>query len=486
MSNIFDYIDWRGDIPFAVDPFNDVDNLIMAMLSYVDFEGVVPGPGVDVKVPITDVAERYFSLHTDEEIMARETFTKLTPFLLRKMAASVRYSKTELSGYVNIISQDENEQMSAVAIYLEDGSTYASFRGTDHTIIGWKEDFMLSYTSRTPGQIHAAAWMDQNFRFSDRPVLVGGHSKGGNFAVYASAFCTQETRDKIKVIYSNDGPGFTADVLETSEYKEILPRVVSILPEESFFGLLMYSDYENRVIKSSEKGVYQHDGMSWQVLGRDFVAAEKLSENSLFMDKTVTKWVEGFTPEERKTFVDAVFGLVDSAGAETIGDLNRSRVKTYTDIIKSFAALPKDQQGMIRSTLNALVRSGADVLMDQIMGEREERKSLTDSLSDVKDEIKSELPKVTAGAIAGVSKAASGVKTEVPKLADSVKTEMPKLAESLMDLAVKAAGKAAEKAAEKLIRTSTEEGAADDYDEFFTAPDQPALPIKEEDTEEKK
>ena len=149
--NMQDYLYWRGDIPFSTDPFNEVDNLILAQASYVDFDGIVPESGDD-KIPIREVYNQYWLMHTKEEIMQRKSFVKLAPFLLEPLAESRRFGNMKLSGYVNHINKDTQAQMSAVRFELDDGSVYVAFRGTDETLVGWKEDFNLSFMSQTEGQ----------------------------------------------------------------------------------------------------------------------------------------------------------------------------------------------------------------------------------------------------------------------------------------------------------------------------------------------
>ena len=186
MANIFDYLEWRGDIPFSTDPFNEVDNLVLAELAYTDFDGVVAPQGEPV--PVRAVRDRYFRLHTRAEVRGRRTFTGPAPLLLDPLADSVRYRDMRIAWYRNHVSVKESVQMAAVTLWPGDGTVYAAFRGTDNTLVGWKEDFTFSYLTETPGQRMAVEYLNERFRDGSLPIRVGGHSKGGNFAVYASVF----------------------------------------------------------------------------------------------------------------------------------------------------------------------------------------------------------------------------------------------------------------------------------------------------------
>ena len=253
-NTMHEYLRWRGDLSFDADPFNEVDNLILAQLSYVDFDGIVSEYGED-KISLTEVCDRYWELHTEEEIRMRESFVKLSPFLLKPMAATERFAGMKLSGYVNHVEKSSEGQMSAIRFELDDGTTYVAFRGTDETIIGWKEDFNLSYMLRTEGQRLAVEYLNRNFRDTSLRLRVGGHSKGANFAVFASAFALPEVRAQIEAVYTNDGPGFLEEITETEEYKNVLFKTINIIPSVSIIGRLLNSSMKPIVVKSSGKGI---------------------------------------------------------------------------------------------------------------------------------------------------------------------------------------------------------------------------------------
>ena len=233
MSNILEYLDWRGDIPFSVDPLNEIDNLIFAEMSYTDLEGVMTQ---DEEMSIEEVSATYFSIHTEQEILDRTTFFRLAPLVLKKAAECDRFKDIAIGKYINLVSADREEQYAALTYRFPDGMNYIAFRGTDNTIVGWKEDFNLTFMNETAGQKRAVEYIDYYFADGKEKLILGGHSKGGNFAVYAGAFCKKDIQKRIVNVYSNDGPGFREEILGKKGYKTILPRVISIIPEESIVG----------------------------------------------------------------------------------------------------------------------------------------------------------------------------------------------------------------------------------------------------------
>lgn len=363
MANIIDYLEWRGDIPFSVDGFNEVDNLVLSELSYTDFGGIVPAPEEKKKISVKDVCDKFFSMHSREEIMAKKSTTKVAPFLLPYLADSKRFGTMYLTGYVNEVDEGSQSQFSVVTFVLEDGTNFVAFRGTDSTIVGWKEDFNMSFLHQTRGQMQAAAYLDTCFKRTRRKLRVGGHSKGGNFAVYASAFCQPSVQNKILEVYSNDGPGFSEEVTKTDGYKRILPKVISTVPEYSIVGMLLKNAINHQVVVSSQTGAMQHDLMSWEVMGNHLVYASALSNSSIMLDQTLKRWIYGLEPEEREKFVNILFDTLQSTGAQTIDDLKKNKLEVINEITKSLSSLPGDRQQAVKDVLVRFVFSGGETLV---------------------------------------------------------------------------------------------------------------------------
>ena len=356
-NNMNEYLKWRGDLTFDRDPFNDVDNLILAQLAYVDYDGIV-FESRDYPMPIKDVCRRYWETHTEEEIRKRESFSKLSPFLLKPVAGSRRFGKTKMCGYVNFVSKSAEAQMSAVQFELEDGTVYVAFRGTDETLVGWKEDFNLSYMSSTEGQKLAVDYLRKNFSDTTLKLRVGGHSKGGNFAAFASSFAGARVQKQILAVYCNDSPGFRDEVTSRPEYKEIMDRTINIIPQDSIIGRLLNGGRSATVVRSSRKGIMQHDALSWEVLGNRFVNTQR-SGDSIYLEKVLNEWLENVDDAARRVFVDQIFGILQALGADTLKDMKDISLRDLADAIQMVKGLPKEQQSEMSDVIKKLVASGS-------------------------------------------------------------------------------------------------------------------------------
>ena len=361
MANIHDYLAWRKDVPFSVSPFNEVDSLVLSELIYADFDGVVPSSGE--LVSIEEACRRFWALHTREEILARERFTRTAPLLMEAMAGEARYGGTRLSHYYSVLDPEADVQLAAMTFWLPDGTAFAAFRGTDGTVVGWKEDFLLSYLPETEGQRRAAAYLNRVFGGGGTPLRVGGHSKGGNLAVYAAVCAGADVRGRITAVYSNDGPGFLDDFLQTDAYREMLPRIVCTVPAGTVIGALLSSQARRHVVKSSATGILQHDGFTWQVEGPRFLEAEKRTEPSLLLEATMGQWLDGRSGEEKRLFVDALFAMLEATGADTFSQMKKEKGKAVSSMWKILEAMPRETREAVWGMLAQLVKTGSGNVM---------------------------------------------------------------------------------------------------------------------------
>ncbi len=359
MADIMDYLLWRGDLGFGQSEFNEVDNLILSELVYVEFNGIVPGPG-EGEITLSEASRLFFERHTDEEIQAKVSSTKMAAFLMRRMAETERFSGILLSGYVNDINLDEQSQFSAVTVKLGDGRTNVVYSGTDSTIVGWREDFNMIFLEHTPGQQKALAYLEHAAEKTDGPLRIMGHSKGGNLAVYAATHCKQEFHDRMEIIYSNDGPGFTDSMISLENYRLLLPRIHTIIPESSIVGML----FEHEVVASKNSGAGQHDVMSWEVLGPQLVHLNKVNEKALILDKSLKAWIGGMDAEGRSALVDTLFGILDDAGINTVDDLANMKIPKLVELLKIHSSLDKENQEMIKESLLDFLQKSGNALYD--------------------------------------------------------------------------------------------------------------------------
>ena len=345
MPNVFDYLEWRGDLSFEEAPVCEVDNLIFCLLSYVNLDGIVPSDPVRGRVTLYHAAAEFFFNHDDTIdrplglIVPADILT-----LFRRMAHTRRFRDLELTGYVNTVCEKREMQFSALTVRLPDEQMFVAFRGTDDTLIGWREDFNLSHMEEIPSQRMAADYLNRLDMTQDTTLYVGGHSKGGNLAVWGSIHAKPEVRRRIARVYSNDGPGFSEGMVTSEAYQSLSDRIERILPEDSLVGLLLEHDGNHTVVKSNRKGIYQHDGLSWEVRGPSFLRADSLSPKGIRNNTVVRERIDAMSREERKHFTRLMFNLLEATGAKTLTDLHKGGPKTLITMIKAFRDLTEEEQ----------------------------------------------------------------------------------------------------------------------------------------------
>ncbi|WP_270426303.1 DUF2974 domain-containing protein [Blautia intestinalis] len=351
MGNIMDYISWRGDLTFAQSPFNEVDNLILACFSYVNLDGI-PAVSGQKGIELKKLVKEFKKLHTIKELEADKSFIRLAPFMMFEMAKSVRFGNCVIRNYVNEIVTEAEQQFSAVEIVLDDGTSYVSFRGTDDTIIGWKEDFNLS-TGVVPAQERAVEYMQ---RISDKAygmLRVGGHSKGGNLAIYGSVMC-KSAHDKILEIYSNDGPGFSKEFQESPETAEMMPKIIRIIPEYSIIGTLLEHEKQPIIVASTSRGLLQHDGFSWEVQGPGLVRRDSLNKTALCFIEILHKWIDGMDTEQKRLLIEDLFATLQASGYENLSEVQSGGLKSLAAMVKRLDKFAPESRGMMQELLTAI------------------------------------------------------------------------------------------------------------------------------------
>lgn len=353
MGNIIDYLRWRGDLTFAQSPFNHVDNLILSQLSYVNLDGIAPGKG-EAGITIEELANTFFTKYSPQDLKKDKSFLRRAPEILMELEKTVRYRDAVVKNFVNHIDEKKEIQFSAMEICLSDGSSYIAYRGTDDTIVGWKEDFNLS-RGVILSEEAAVVYLNYVASLCQGKVRIGGHSKGGNLAVYAAALCEPENQDKILKIYDNDGPGFINDFLKREEFLRIKARVVRLIPEGSIIGMLLDHAVEPKYIASSQTGVRQHDGFTWQVLGADFIYKRQLNKRAALFHETLDNWIHNMEDEKRNVLVDDFFSVLGVTGASTLTELQDGGLKNIRLMLKQIEQLNPETRGSVEELIKALV-----------------------------------------------------------------------------------------------------------------------------------
>ena len=317
MDNLVDYVLWMSDIPFSALPFGDVDAMVLSNLSYIVMGKVFEDDTAPVHV--RDCRKILDSGKAELKIaISDDKYTQL----LQAAVGSKRFGDLLMRDYIDVISQEPPVQYAVVTFYDEEDLAFIAFRGTDDSLAGWYEDFIASF-SKTEAQEMAREYATRVIsREPDRRWLMGGHSKGGNLALYAGCTMDKELFDHVERIYDLDGPGLSVEVMGQEPQRYVLEKTTRILPEFSVVGRVFDMDIpDTKIIRSFAKGAFQHAPISWGVDHGKIAAAEKHNPFSVWFNDFFARWIACTNVEERRIFFDEVFAAVSEGGAKTLADL---------------------------------------------------------------------------------------------------------------------------------------------------------------------
>jgi len=357
MGNILDYLDWRGDLTLGHSAFNEVDNLILSQLVYVNFDYIVPPVWRETTITIQEAAEQYFKRYNEEQIGQFSYMVRISIPLLWKLGQCARFANARLSKFENMIDLDRTKQFSAMHIELDDGTIYIAYRGTDNNIVGWKENFNMSVSTPVPSQFEAVRYLEDATEEGEALLRIGGHSKGGNLAVYASVMCKANIKSRILEVFNNDGPGFDSKITKSDAYKEMLNRIRTIAPLSSIVGMLLEHEEEYTIVQSYRSLLMQHEAFAWEVLGASFVRADQVEKKSELLDATLKSWLNQLDKLQREQFITAVFYVFEAGDVRTLEDLSRAKWKKINEMIRALHA-SQENKIVLAKTLKLLLTEG--------------------------------------------------------------------------------------------------------------------------------
>lgn len=363
MSNLIDYVKWRGDLSFFSNSFNDIDALILCQIAYLNFDGLISS---EVKKSVT-LSDLWNTFKSDSDFKRRSDLGMLinkdTVSLFEQAACSLRFSCVRIAGYVNKIDVKADEQFSACAYFIEKSNKnpFVVFRGTDDTIVGWKEDFNMAFSDKIPAQIDSVAYVENVLKAVSGKISIAGHSKGGNLAVYSACFMKPGYKKRIDKIYNFDGPGFSSEIVNTKEYKNILPFVHSWFPEHSIVGMLFEYKGKYTVVKSDKTGVWQHDPLSWNLENSHFIIVPELDSNSIYFNKTFNNWIASLSPEKLKKVIDSLFEIIGATGASTNSELEADFFENSKIILKAIHIIDRSVRVEVLEMIKLLFSSALDI-----------------------------------------------------------------------------------------------------------------------------
>ncbi len=368
MGTILDYLKEYGDYTLAEKPFSDVDSLVISQFAYLKLDGMVPGPGeAGSAVSIQELAahEDYDHLYADER------YRKDNTALFQGIYKSRRFGNMRLWNYVNQIELEQETQFSAVVCGLSGGVTYVVFRGTDESIVGWKEDLNLAFSEPVPGQRLSVSYLEQAAGTIEGSFYVGGHSKGGNLAVYASMNCRDDVRKRIERIYDHDGPGFRPEVRKKSAYAEIEGRIHKTVPRSSLVGMLLYTEENYKVVESRTIGLAQHNPYTWLIRDDSFKIVEEIRAGRKFMDQALNEWILSLDQEQMHTFVDTFYRVVQASETDNLIDFTANWFKSIQKIGAALKEVDSETAEVIIQIMRALFDVVSAHAKEQVKSRRE-------------------------------------------------------------------------------------------------------------------
>ena len=360
---LLDYLKWRNDVSFDVSSFNDVDNVILSCLAYTDFGELFSEHNKIYS--IEETFKLFCEKHSLQEVRESKQFLERVPLLFEDMVVGDRYKGTRIGYYKDVLEKETIKQFAAVVFFLPDGTNYIAFRGTDSTITGWKEDFLMSCSSDTEGAKEAVAYLNEVAKNIEGDLILGGHSKGGNFAMYASIFCDEEVKERITKVYNNDGPGFRDEIIYTDEYKKAVPKIWNIIPQTSIIGQLLSNYGKYTIIKSNATGIFQHDALTWKPTKDRFISSE-LDDFSKFVKVALGTWLKELDDETRQSVVSTVFSMIEETEAETFKEFGDSLFKNSKIILKELVNLPKEKREELMTAMGSLAQISGKAVFDKI------------------------------------------------------------------------------------------------------------------------
>ena len=343
MFTIKDYLKYYKDVSFNSCNFNEVDNLFFTSLSYFDWTDIVK----DTKVNLIDAVNKLL----DKKKVMHTPFMKDNLENLKIIKDSKRYRECYLGNFKSII--DNRQQFGAICIYFED-KVYVSFEGTDNSVIGWKEDFNLAYIFPTVTQVSSVDYLNKVITKKDKTIYVGGHSKGGNLAMMAFMYCDNSIKKRIKYVFNNDGPGFMRKQYLSKEFKEMLPKLRMYIPEESVVGLLLFGSHDYKVVKSTAKGINQHNFNTWKCFG-SFLQEGKLSRISDKLIKRIEQWYMVYDDEDFEIIITSLFKVLEDNKIKNFIDLKKLSWKEIRTIINHMSNIDSSTKKLYLEALKDFI-----------------------------------------------------------------------------------------------------------------------------------
>ena len=367
MKNMLDYIKEFGHVSFEERAFSEIDALVLTELEYLPLEKVVPSEeNGENFVTVKEIAE-YMQEHKQELFDENPMMiTEERHEVSQVIADAPRFQSLKFFGVVSEWDKDTTKQFAAITVEVEPSVRLVVFRGTDETLIGWKEDFLMTYSPLVAAQTDAKEYLAKQASLWDGDLMISGHSKGGNLAIYAAATQEEDVQLRIVDIFCFDSPGLYRSVLETKGYQNIVPLAMRYIPQDSLVGLMLESEVPYVIVKSNATGAMQHSAMTWEIEDGQFIKMEKLTKNSQLNDQTFKKWTESVSDEELELFWNVFFELLFSVGIDTVNDLYGQFMHYVQEFLKAAGNMDEEKRELLTRIALLLVSTRFEVWKDSL------------------------------------------------------------------------------------------------------------------------
>ena len=322
MGNLITYVQQYEAQTFQEKLVTDIDILVLTEIAYLPFDEIVSSSFEEkTAISLNQLGKEFETIKEKEHKNNPFMITKERIQLLDVVSKSQRYKDIKVFGFMNDIDDELTKQFAAVCYQWEEESRWIIFRGTDESLTGWKEDFMMTYSDLIPAQTDAIEYLRKQAELFSGSLNISGHSKGGNLSLYASAMQEETVQDRIKQIYCWDAPGVHRSILGTEGYQRVVSKAKRYIPQDSIVGLMLESQVPYHIIESQGSGISQHSALMWNIEDDHFVELTELTKNSQLTDQTFKQWTEVVSDEDLKLFFDTFFELIFEMGVETVNDV---------------------------------------------------------------------------------------------------------------------------------------------------------------------
>ena len=353
MAHLIDYLEKVENLTFDQEPLNILDKVCINEIGYLTYEKWLTASDLKKSINLHDFAEGK-ELNPDYSFMVTKERVELAEAIVR----SRRFASLSLSNYRSVLDKEVEKQFAAMIFSLSELDYHQLvFRGTDDSVIGWKEDFQLTYSREIPAHRSAMTFLEDHLPNLSGRITVSGHSKGGNLALYSAVQSSTALREKIAELLLLDSPGLMKSLLEKPSYQELKAKMIVIRPQDSVVGVMLYWDRPAQLVAAEGIGFAQHNALTWEVdlTTNDFVYEDQPTELSQRLEETFQEWIETLPNQELKQVCDLVFDTILDSGIESLDDIGIQALPQIGQMLQEFGNLSDKQKKVLQDGFNQLL-----------------------------------------------------------------------------------------------------------------------------------